>query len=96
FDSLSGKFDVISPETSAVGPLISISLVESPEIVLGKRRVRWINPRHDGSSCRIAAKRQVRGTQPLFVRDTRGQSFVPRALLSGRITCLKFGRGFQC
>ncbi|WP_279606910.1 RHS domain-containing protein [Burkholderia anthina] len=26
FDSLSGKFDVISPETSAVGPLISISL----------------------------------------------------------------------
>ncbi|WP_230949340.1 hypothetical protein, partial [Burkholderia vietnamiensis] len=24
--SLSGKFDVISPETSAVGPLISISL----------------------------------------------------------------------
>ncbi len=28
FDSLSGKFDVISPETSAVGPLISISLTE--------------------------------------------------------------------
>ncbi|MCO1351384.1 hypothetical protein L0Z31_26195 [Burkholderia vietnamiensis] len=26
FDSLSGKFDVVSPETSAVGPLISISL----------------------------------------------------------------------
>jgi hypothetical protein len=26
FDSLSGKFDAISPETSAVGPLISISL----------------------------------------------------------------------
>ncbi|WP_175995418.1 hypothetical protein [Burkholderia vietnamiensis] len=29
FDSLSGKFDVVSPETSAVGPLISISLAHT-------------------------------------------------------------------
>ncbi|MDN7820783.1 hypothetical protein, partial [Burkholderia vietnamiensis] len=38
FDSLSGKFDVVSPETSAVGPLISISLGGQSLLLIASKR----------------------------------------------------------